>query len=184
MIEWRDIKGFEGLYQVSNMGEVRSLDHYAPCKCGHWRLYKGRQIKSKIDIHGYACVGLRKSGQAQRFVKVHRLVAEAFIDNPENKPQVNHLNENRGDNRVENLEWVTAKENINYGKGNYRRRKHNLNQQHHAQHIKMQKEGEVLHFDSIASASRYFGCTVSLISGALHKRGRSKKAKGYEVTAI
>lgn len=185
MVEWRDIRGYEGLYQISSDGKVRSLDHYSHCKGDKWRLFKGCELKPRKDRCGYMYVGLRKSGHSQKFMKIHRLVAEAFIDNADNKPQVNHLNEIKDDNRAENLEWVTAKENINYGNGNIRRRNSNLDQKNHAKHIKLQNnDGEILMFPSLASAARYLNCTTSLISCALHKRGRSKKAKGYNVSLI
>lgn len=103
---WKDVGGYEGLYQVSNLGRVKRL--------------KGKYMKSdkllkqvKLDS-GYIAVGLCKHNKAKNF-RVHRLVAEAFIPNPEEKPQVNHINEDKTNNMVSNLEWMTAKENNNYG---------------------------------------------------------------------
>lgn len=103
---WKDIKGYEGLYQVSNLGRVKRL--------------KGKYMKSdkllkQVTLDsGYIAVGLCKHNKAKNF-RVHRLVAEAFIPNPEEKPQVNHINEDKTNNMVSNLEWMTAKENNNYG---------------------------------------------------------------------
>jgi hypothetical protein len=96
---WKDITGYSGDYQISNTGKVRSLKR------------KGIIILSpRLDDDGYYCIGLRNSNQ-QKFKKVHRLVAETFIDNPENKKCVDHINNIRTDNRTENLRWVTIREN-------------------------------------------------------------------------
>ena len=99
-MEWRDIKDYEGLYQVSGTGEVRSLI--------------SNRILVKCNTGKYLQVTLCKDGKQKNFL-VHRLVAEAFIPNPNNKPEVNHKSEVKTDNRVENLEWIWHKDNINHG---------------------------------------------------------------------
>lgn len=96
---WKDIQGYEGLYQVSNLGRVKSLRRSKIRK-----LYK--------DDKGYFRVTLKKKGKSKNF-QIHRLVATAFIPNPENKPEVDHINTIRTDNRVQNLRWVTSSENSN-----------------------------------------------------------------------
>ena len=103
---WKDVAGFEGLYSISNMGRVKSQ--------GNFEARKTKMLKPQLLNTGYLIVKLSKQGKVFQFL-VHRLVAEAFVPNPENKPEVNHLNELKNDNRACNLAWVTRKENINYG---------------------------------------------------------------------
>lgn len=104
---WKDIEGYEGLYQVSNLGRVRSL--------GFDKWHKGRVLKQSFDSKdNYLFVGLHKDGKTKQ-KNVHRLVAETFIPNPNNLPCVNHINEIKTDNRAVNLEFCTIKYNSNYG---------------------------------------------------------------------
>ena len=112
---WKDVVGYEGLYQVSNFGRVKSLDRIVKHSKDHTRIQYGRIRKIHINKRdGYVYVGLHNKGEKKRY-KVHRLVALAFIDNPLNKPEVNHLDECKANNNVENLEWVTRSENENWG---------------------------------------------------------------------
>lgn len=107
---WKDIEGFEGLYQVSNLGRVKSLERY---NIGiKNKSINERYLKQSPDGNGYLMVWLYK-GTKRKTMKVHRLVAEAFIPNPKQKPQIDHINAIRQDNRVENLRWCTEKENSN-----------------------------------------------------------------------
>jgi len=115
---WRDIQNYEGRYQVSNLGNVKSLDRFSNFKNSK-SLYKGKLLKQgkhscnrTIDM-SYRVVSLSKEGKGKMFY-THRLVAETFIDNPENKKDVNHINGIRHDNRLENLEWVTRLENVKH----------------------------------------------------------------------
>lgn len=110
---WADIEGYEGIYQVSNLGNVKSFSRVVPRKNGKKRVIKGRELTPTLHKKGYYYVRLGAKGNQKHFY-IHRLVATAFIPNPHNKPQVNHINGNKADNNVRNLEWMTAQENITH----------------------------------------------------------------------
>lgn len=112
MIEiFKDIEGYEGLYQISNMGSVKSLGN------GNSNNSKEKILKPTKDKKGYLTVDLYKQGK-RKIYKVHRLVAQKFIENPNNLPQVNHKDEDKTNNQVNNLEWCDCQYNINYGTRN------------------------------------------------------------------
>jgi hypothetical protein len=109
---WKDIDGYEGFYQVSNLGRVKSLERKVPLKNGKLRTYRER-IKSQEEEKGYMRVNLYKNGKLKKFL-VHRLVATAFHGPNDESMEVNHINGDTKDNRAENLEWVTTKENAHH----------------------------------------------------------------------
>ena len=114
MEEWRSIKGYGGVYEVSNQGNVRSITRrYKAKDCPRGKLLEGKTMKTELTPNGYIQVILRGEGKSYSH-RVHRLVAEAFIPNPDKKPHVNHINGMRTDNRVENLEWCTVSENLKH----------------------------------------------------------------------
>lgn len=110
---WKDIKGYEGIYQISNLGRVRGCDRYVNTPNNGKRLIVGKIISQKMRGQ-YKIVHLYIRHKPKMF-SVHRLVAQAFIPNPDNLPMVNHKDENPLNNIVSNLEWCTNKYNINYG---------------------------------------------------------------------
>ena len=109
---WKDVVGYEGYYQVSNLGNVKSVDRYVSNNSKQM-LVKGRLMNLKQDKKGYLRVNLSKNNHVT-FTPVHRLVAMAFIPNLENKPQVNHIDGVKTNNNVSNLEWVTNLENMQH----------------------------------------------------------------------
>ena len=108
-----DIPGYEGYYQVSNYGNVRSLDRVIKEKTGKTQTLKGRILKQRINPGGYHYIELGKNGTKATFA-VHQLVAQAFIPNPDSKPTVNHIDGNKLNNSVANLEWSTYSENLKH----------------------------------------------------------------------
>lgn len=123
---WKPIKDYEDLYEISNYGKIRSKDRIVYQK-NRWNndiiqfTYKGKMLNTKINKNEYVQVHLTKNKKQKRYL-VHRLVAEAFIPNPRNKPQVNHINCIKSDNRVDNLEWNTPQENTRHAIKNNRRK--------------------------------------------------------------
>lgn len=142
---WKDIEGYEGYYQVSSLGRVKSL----PITYG--QKYNQRPYEKILtpikDAAGYYRVHLRRDGRDKR-ISVHRLVAIAFIDNPLNLKFVNHKDEDKTNNHANNLEWCTAKYNCNYGTAIQRRR--NAFVQNHGRAVDQ--------YDMDGNFIRHFGC--------------------------
>lgn len=174
--EWRPVVGYEGSYEVSSMGNIRSLDRLNVR--GSW--INGRLMKLTMDQNGYTRVGLCIKGERTTYY-VHRLVAQAFVTNPDDKPQVNHINENKSDNRVSNLEWVTSRENTLHGTKTQRTAANTdyaiiakkLAKAVTATHL---RSGEVLDFPSMLEAQRN-GFNASLVSKCC--KGKRAHHKGY-----
>ena len=111
---WKDIQGYEGLYQVSNKGMVKRIEHYEYRPTKGQRLMPEKLLKTRLNERGYVKVCLFKDSKGKWYF-VHRLVASAFIDNPNNYPQVNHIDEDKENNKMDNLEWCTNSYNNRYG---------------------------------------------------------------------
>lgn len=113
---WKPVKGYEDLYEVSDNGDIRSKDREIKTKIKHVdsRLIKGKILKQATKRNGYKTVDLCKNGKVTTTL-VHRIVAEAFVENPDGKYFVNHIDSNRTNNCVKNLEWVTSSENRKHG---------------------------------------------------------------------
>ena len=156
-----DIEGYEGLYQISPEGEVYSY-------------YKNRLLNPVTNSSGYKVVLLYKDKKPTLFY-VHRLVAQAFIPNPNNLPQINHLDEDKTNNNVSNLAWCTCKENCNWG---------SFHQVHSDKAYKrpvaaIDDNGNIVAtFPSIDAASRAMGLARGTVNRAINKLGT--KSAGYE----
>lgn len=162
---WKDIEGYEGLYQVSNMGRVKSVR-------------KNIILKNKIESNGYERVHLYKNKGYKHFL-IHRLVANAFIPNTDNLPQVNHKDENKANNRVDNLEWCIPKYNYNYGTINIRRSQKQLNDKNKSKKVlQFKPDGTfVKEWKSIMDVQRNLGFDNANISKCC--RGKYAYAYGY-----
>lgn len=169
---WKDIAGYEGYYQVSNFGNVRSLDREDIRNNGVKRNLKGKLMNPRLDKDGYIVINFCKEG-IKKTHKIHRLVAIAFLPNPSNLPEVNHKDEDKKNNYVNNLEWCSTKYNINYGSRNERsaqKRRKKVNQ--------FSKEGNLINtFNSIREASIATGIDEKWISNCYCKK--QKTAGGY-----
>lgn len=158
---WKSVKGYEGLYEVSNLGRVKSTFRYK------------KILKPIVGIQGYLYVSLYDKNKKIKSKRIHKLVAEAFIPNPDNLPYVNHKDEDVTNNNVKNLEWCTAKYNCNYGT--------------RIQRIAEKNNKPILQFDlngtfirewkSITQASKELNNSLDNISSCC--LGRRKTSKGY-----
>jgi hypothetical protein len=166
--EWRDVFGYEGKYQVSNMGRVKSLNYRRTGKA---------QIMEQNEVRGgYLKVNLCKNGKIDQS-RVHRLVAIAFIPNPNNLPEVNHKDENIKNNIVSNLEWCNPKYNINYGNRNERVSIKLLNRKDLSKPVLCVETGIV--YDSANEASRHTGANQGNIISCCRGKYGYKTVKGY-----
>ena len=185
---WKDIQGYEGLYQVSNLGKIKSLNRISCIN----RQLTGKILNPIKQISGYYSIGLSKNAEVKLFL-IHRLVAEAFIPNPNNYPCVNHKDENKQNNFVwvnkdgtvdlekSNLEWCTVKYNSNYGTRNKRL------SDNHKGILNTHKSKSILQFDlknnyikeypSVAEVNRQLGYGISTICNCC--KGKYKQAYGY-----
>jgi len=160
---WKPIRGLENLYEVSNFGRVRSLDRMVNHRFGK-QLKRGILLKPFRNRDGYLMVCLAKDGKEKKYT-VHRLVAIAFVPNPNNLPEVNHKDENKTNNIWTNLEWVDSKTNSNYGTRNQRISKTKTNGKRSKPMILTTKHGIYLHeWPSVNEAARQTGINDTNIS--------------------
>lgn len=172
---WKPIKGYEGLYEISNLGRVKSLSRVTP---HNGRVYPTKILKPHINTKKYLDVELSQNGLKQRY-RIHRLVAETFIPNPNNKPQVNHIDCDKSNNRVDNLEWCDNSENQRHAFA------HGLN--HRGKFGDSPKAKSVLQYtldgilmrewDSIVRVKKECGYSDGYISQCC--KGKYKHAYGY-----
>lgn len=191
---WKDIEGYEGKYQVSNTGKVRSLNYR--------RTGKTKMLKQDTNNLGYKLTVLYKNHKSKTYL-VHRLVALAFISNPLNLPQVNHIDENKTNNAVWNLEWCTPKYNSNYGtrlercsKGLRGKNKGKHHTDETKRKISEAMKGQnhpnskpilmftldgvfIRRFNCVADANEYLGKPRNIDNISICARGKNKTAYGY-----
>ena len=184
---WKDIVGYEGYYQVSNLGRVKSLDRVITNKMGVMRNFKGFVKKLTPDANGYMTAGLCRNGKNTKCL-VHRLVAEAFIPNKEKLPFINHKDENKDNNHVDNLEWCTCEYNNRYGTApdRVRAKIRELGQMRAVVQLTLSGK-KVNEYESISDASRKTGVILQNIhqaaNGGYNMNGKWKRvntAGGYK----
>ena len=170
---WKTIEGFEGLYEVSNLGRVRSLDRIRKAGYGSIANIKGKiLVPQNINDKKYLTVNLYRNEVGKHYL-VHRLVAKAFIPNPNNLPEVNHKDENPSNNNISNLEWCDRKYNSNYGTARER-----ANRKKSKPVIKCDLNGnEITRYCSAREAARVIGKSQAAISRCC--MGKYKTAYGY-----
>ena len=167
--EWKDIKDYEGLYQVSNWGRVKSLNYRKTGKSKLMKLMKNKK--------GYLTVVFHKNGEYKRYL-VHRLVAEHFIPNPDNLPFINHKDEDKKNNKVGNLEWCNNEYNSNYGTRNHRISSTNTNGKLSKTVLQFSKSGDLIReWVSMAECTRN-GFQQSAVW--LCCNGKKPQYKGYK----
>lgn len=170
---WKPIKDYEGLYEVSNLGRVRSVDHYVIQPNPHNGdlqkvMRRGRILKPSFSNAGYLQLSLSSGSRQYQTFQIHRLVATHFIENLDNLAEVNHKNEEKTDNRVENLEWCSRLYNVYYGNNTKTRPV-----------LQMDDNGNVIKkFTSARNAARILGLNPSSITGVC--RGRFNETGGYK----
>jgi hypothetical protein len=182
------VKNYEGLYEVSNYGTIKSVQRIVTGKSKHGnpnsRILPERIKKQRIDKYGYPCIVLSKNGIKKHFT-IHRLVCITFAPNPLNKPQINHIDGNKLNNHVSNLEWCTAIENVTHSvitglKGTSKGKKRINKVQQPLRRkpvIQMSTNGDVINeYDSISDACKN-GFTITHISRCC--KGQAKVHKGY-----
>ena len=170
---WKDVIGFEEAYQVSNFGRIKRKKRTD----SNNRTHKERIMSPSMYSNGYMNVELRMNNKKRR-TSVHRLVAEAFIDNPLNLPQINHKDENKANNHVSNLEWCTAQYNIRYKDGVKRRRATAILNSNAV--CKYSMEGEFIEkFECATDAAISVNGSCTEILSCCHHRAHSLSYKGY-----
>ena len=176
---WKDIVGYEGLYQVSNLGRVKSLKRRVYAGRGKMRWQYERILSDKKENgNGYKIVNLFKNGKGKNKY-IHRLVAESFLENPNNLPQINHKDENKSNNCVNNLEYCTCQYNCTYNNLHIRKGLKNRNNKMSKKIYQLNENNKILkEYPSISEASRQLNVSFQAISDCL--KGKQKHSAGYK----
>lgn len=178
MEEWRSIPSYEGIYEVSSWGRVRSVDRVVQSSNMHTSFCytkKGQMLNQQSNNKGYLILQLRNE-YGRCTMPVHRLVAEAFIPNPDNLSDVNHKDGNKANNHVENLEWMSHFDNVHHSVEELKRggciKKR--------REVVMLKDGKVVaKFASVSEAARSIGCSLTYASKVVN--GRAAHVKGFQL---
>ena len=177
---WKDIKGYERLYQVSNLGDIKSLKRNVYAGNGKYRWQYERILsKKKTNGNGYITVSLYKNNDVQNRY-VHKIVAETFISNPNNYKYINHKDENKANNYVDNLEWCTARYNCTYNNRHIKIGKKLINNKASSKPIlQINNKNEIVKsYPSISEASRQLKVSSQAISDCL--RGKQKHSANFK----
>lgn len=178
---WKDVVGFEGYYQVSNTGHIKSLDRKNCRNKTNSTIRKGRILKPALNKKGYLTVVLTVN--AVNHTKIlHRLIAAAFIENPDGKATVNHKNGIKTDNNIDNLEWATNRENYDHAVMNGLHDNRFKRLQDNRRKVVITKEGIKEEFESIKEASFFIGTSGGAIGNVLN--GSRKSIKGFSVNYV
>ena len=177
---WKDINGYEGFYQISNYGRVRSLPRWIYYSDGRKYHYDAVLLRQKVDHGGYNLVELTINCNVKTH-KVHRLVAEAFIPNPNCLPEVNHKDENKNNNRADNLEWCDNEYNNHYG--TRLERIHNIVIQSQGKPVVFTRisDGEKYYYPAIRVSAKDLGLDERSVHRCLKKEPGHKTVKGFKV---
>ena len=171
---WKDIEGFENLYQVSNLGRVKSLSHIVEKSDGSIQTYKEKVLHLGSMTSGYNFAGLTKNKICKNY-SVHRLVAKTFIPNPNNYKDVNHKDGNKKNNRIDNLEWCSRSYNL----------KHALdiglvkNQCKICRRVIVKHDEKIVTFETMKDCAAYFGFKKGWLNNRIRNHGLIFEYKGY-----
>ena len=184
MIEVKNVIGYEGLYIIDNLGNVVSL----PKVQGRYVHNKYHVLSEKVNKYGYVEVSLAKDGNVRTFL-LHRLIAQHFIPNPDNLPEVNHINGIKSDNRIENLEWVSVSQNMKHAFKNnlsdFQRKSlgalAKINEKNMYARVILEKDGKEYIFNSVREAAVFAGTNRDDITRAIRKHQRTR---GFRVFGI
>ncbi len=171
MDNWKDIPSYEGIYKISDTGKVRSVERYVKHRKNQI-LIKGRIRKLKSHRSGYLCIDLHKGESVDKWFQVHRLVGIAFIPNPDNKPEINHIDGNKSNNHYTNLEWCTRSENMKHAYDigliiNPSRKS-----------VTITKDDMILKFTNCYEADKHIGCSGGNVSRVA--RGERTSIHGWK----